>query len=76
MNGDLARAELLLGEDALRHLALARVAVFGLGGVGSWAAEALVRAGVGHITLVDSDTVDVSNINRQLPATVETVGRP
>ncbi len=76
MNGDLARAELLLGEDALRRLALARVAVFGLGGVGSWAAEALVRAGVGHITLVDSDTVDVSNINRQLPATVDTVGRP
>lgn len=76
MNGDLTRAALLMGKDALGRLARARVAVFGVGGVGSWAAEALLRAGVGHITLIDADVVDVSNINRQLPATVDTVGRP
>lgn len=76
MNGDLARAELLMGAEALRRLAEARVAVFGVGGVGSWAAEALLRAGVGHLTLVDADVVDISNINRQLPATVDTMGLP
>lgn len=53
-----------------------RVMVVGVGGVGSWCAEALVRSGLGHITIVDSDMVAVSNINRQLPATVATVGRP
>lgn len=53
-----------------------RVLVVGVGGVGSWAAEGLVRSGLGHITIVDADTVAVSNINRQLPATCLTVGRP
>lgn len=52
------------------------VLVVGVGGVGSWCAEALVRSGLGHITIVDSDAVDVSNINRQLPAVAQTVGRP
>lgn len=69
------RTQLLLGDDALERLKAARVAVVGLGGVGAMAAEMLVRAGVGSILLVDSDTVSVSNINRQLPALHSTVGR-
>ena len=70
------RTALLAGDDAMRRLADARVLLFGVGGVGSWCAEALIRSGVGHLTMVDPDLVDVSNINRQLPATVATVGRP
>lgn len=70
----LERTELVLGEMRLRRLANARVAVVGLGGVGGAAAEALVRAGVGHILFIDGDTVDDTNRNRQLLATTETVG--
>jgi len=70
----LARTELLLGEDAMRALAAARVLIVGTGGVGSWCAEALVRSGVCHLTLVDSDRVAPSNVNRQLMATPTTVG--
>lgn len=70
-----SRTELLLGADGLAKLAAARVAVFGLGGVGSYAAEALVRAGVGHFLLVDHDVVSLSNLNRQLHATRKTVGQ-
>lgn len=70
----LERTELVLGETRLRRLANARVAVVGLGGVGGAAAEALVRAGVGHILFVDGDIVDDTNRNRQLLATTETVG--
>ena len=70
----LERTELVLGETRLRRLANARVAVVGLGGVGGAAAEALVRAGVGHMLFVDGDTVDDTNRNRQLLATTETVG--
>lgn len=70
-----SRAELLLGEEALRKLRSARVALFGIGGVGSFAAEALARGGVGHITLVDGDTVSITNINRQLIALHSTVGK-
>ena len=66
---------LLLGADGLAKLAEARVAIFGLGGVGSYAAEALVRAGVGHFLLVDHDAVSLSNLNRQLHATRRTVGQ-
>lgn len=66
----------LLGDAAMRRLASARVAVFGLGGVGSYAVEGLVRSGVGHLTLVDFDVVCVTNANRQLHATVSTVGKP
>lgn len=66
----------LLGEEGLRRLSVARVAVFGLGGVGGHAAEALARAGVGHLVLVDGDTVAPSNLNRQLFATASTVGLP
>lgn len=69
------RTALLLGTAALERLGAARVAVVGLGGVGGMAAEMLVRAGVGHIVLVDVDTVSVSNINRQLPALHSTVGQ-
>lgn len=70
----LERTELFLGKDSLEKLKNARVAVMGLGGVGSAAAEAVLRAGVGHLLFVDGDTVDETNINRQLLATYETVG--
>ena len=71
-----SRTERLIGADALKKLHDARVAVFGIGGVGGAATEALARAGVGHFLLVDKDVVDVTNLNRQVIATVETVGRP
>lgn len=71
-----SRSDLILGDDAMRMLSQVRVAVFGIGGVGSWAAEALVRTGLRHITLIDADCVATSNINRQAPATVSTVGQP
>ena len=65
----------LLGDEGMERLANARVIVFGLGGVGSYAVEGLVRSGIGHLTLVDFDVVCVTNINRQLHATVSTVGK-
>src|SRR3954469_2937315 len=65
----------LLGDAAMERLANARVVVFGLGGVGSYAVEGLVRSGVGHLTLVDFDVVCVTNTNRQLHATASTVGK-
>jgi len=68
------RLSLIIGEGGLEKLNGARVFVFGLGGVGSWCAEALVRSGIGKITLIDSDTVCVTNINRQVQATVKTIG--
>lgn len=70
-----SRTELLLGETALNILKNSRVAVFGIGGVGGFAAEALVRSGIGTIDIVDSDTVSVSNINRQIYALHSTVGQ-
>lgn len=70
-----SRTELLLGANGLAKLAEARVAIFGLGGVGSYAAEALIRVGVGHYLLVDHDTISPSNLNRQLHATRKTVGQ-
>ena len=70
------RAELLLGADVMERLAAVRVILFGVGGVGSWCAEALIRTGVTHLTLVDADCVAPTNINRQRMATVSTVGRP
>lgn len=72
----LQRGELLLGEEKQARLKNAHILVVGLGGVGSWAAEMLCRAGTGALTLVDADTVDVTNINRQMPALANTVGRP
>ena len=70
------RAELLFKEEGLRNLKKSSVLVVGLGGVGSFAAEFLVRAGIGKITIVDGDTVDITNINRQLPALHSTIGLP
>jgi len=70
------RTEALIGADGLAQLQAARVILFGVGGVGSWCAEALVRSGIGHLTLVDSDCVEPSNLNRQLMATVPNLGRP
>ncbi len=67
---------MILGENSTENLAGKKVILFGLGGVGSYTAEALARAGIGSITLVDSDTVSVTNINRQLCALHSTVGRP
>ena len=70
------RARMLLGEEAMEKLKNSHVAVFGIGGVGSWCAEALCRAGIGELTLVDRDTVSESNRNRQLCALGSTLGQP
>ncbi len=74
MDAVFDRSARLLGPDAMERLAGTRAIVFGLGGVGGWTAETLVRTGVGHLTIVDADCVARSNINRQLPALVSTVG--
>lgn len=76
VQGIFQRAELLVGSDAMTAIASARVIIFGVGGVGSWCAESLVRSGITHLTMVDPDLVAESNINRQLPATSLTVGLP
>jgi len=70
------RTELLLGSDAMERIRSKRVIIFGVGGVGSWCAECLVREGIMHLTLVDSDVVCVTNCNRQLMATTKTIGEP
>ena len=75
MTEQFSRTQLLLGEEAMEKLRNARVAVFGIGGVGGYTVEALARSGVGQLDLIDSDTVSVSNINRQILATHSTVGR-
>ena len=69
-----SRVELLLGSEALKLISSQRVILFGVGGVGSWCAEALIRSGIVHLTIVDPDCVNISNMNRQLPATTETIG--
>ena len=74
MNEQFSRTAILLGEEAVSKLRKARVAVFGVGGVGGYTVEALARCGVGHLDLIDSDTVSISNINRQILATHSTVG--
>ena len=73
--GIFNRAQLLLGSDAMERLSSIKVIIFGVGGVGSWCAESLVRSGINHLTVVDSDRVCITNINRQLMATVKTVGQ-
>ena len=73
--GIFNRAQLLLGSDAMERLSSIKVIIFGVGGVGSWCAESLVRSGISHLTVVDSDRVCITNINRQLMATVKTVGQ-
>lgn len=76
METEFSRAELLLGEEGVRTLKEKTVLIFGLGGVGSYVAEGLARGGVGHLILVDNDTVNITNINRQLIALHSTVGMP
>lgn len=76
MDNRFEREEQLIGSEALERLKKSRVALFGVGGVGSYAAEALARCGVGYIELIDNDVVSRSNINRQLCALESTVGRP
>ena len=71
-----SRTEMIIGEQGIRRLAEAKVAIFGVGGVGSYVAEALVRAGVGNFVLVDDDTICLTNTNRQLHATRKTIGQP
>ena len=71
-----SRTEFLLGKDAMAKLRKSRVAVFGLGGVGGYAVEALARSGIGALDLIDHDTVSLTNLNRQILATRETVGKP
>ena len=75
MDERFLRTEMLLGKEAVERLSRARCAVFGLGGVGGYAVEALARSGIGALDLVDFDTVDITNINRQIIADSTTVGR-
>lgn len=75
MNDWLNRTEYLIGKENIEKLKKAHVAVFGLGGVGSYTAEALARSGIGHLTLIDKDTVDITNVNRQLIADTTTIGK-
>ncbi|WP_294372635.1 tRNA threonylcarbamoyladenosine dehydratase [uncultured Clostridium sp.] len=72
----LSRTELLIGKEGLEKLRNSRVIVFGVGGVGSFTVEALARAGVGEITLIDDDTVCLTNLNRQIHATYDTISKP
>lgn len=75
MSEQFSRTELLLGSESMGRLANARVAVFGIGGVGGYVVEALVRSGIGSVDLIDSDTVCESNLNRQIIATRDTLGK-
>ena len=76
MSHFLDRTEMLIGKEKIQKLQHATVAVFGIGGVGSYAAEALVRSGIGNLVIIDHDKVDVTNINRQLIADTTTIGLP
>lgn len=76
VNSLFNRTELLLGKDAMERISSKRVIIFGVGGVGSWCAECLVREGIKHLTLVDNDVVCITNCNRQLMATTKTIGEP
>ena len=73
--GIFNRSQLLLGAEVMQRMSQVRVIIFGVGGVGSWCAESLVRSGISHLTIVDSDRVCITNINRQLMATMDTVGQ-
>lgn len=75
MSDPFSRTQLLLGEEAMKKLKKSRVAVFGIGGVGGYVCEALVRSGVGAFDLIDSDKISLSNLNRQIIATRKTIGR-
>ncbi len=76
MTEQFSRTALLIGENGIQKLQNAKIAVFGIGGVGSYAIEGLARAGIGNFILVDNDKVDISNLNRQIIATHKTIGRP
>lgn len=76
MKNQFSRTESLIGKEAIEKLEKAKVAIFGLGGVGSYVMEALVRAGIGHFILVDHDKIEPSNLNRQIIATQKTIGKP
>ena len=76
MNESLfSRTALLIGDEAMKRVREARVILFGVGGVGSWCAESLIRSGIRYLTIVDPDTVQPTNINRQLPATIPAIGQ-
>lgn len=75
MDNWLQRTEFLIGKEAVEKLSTSKVVVLGVGGVGSFVTEALARSGVGNITIVDKDTVDITNINRQIHANVNTIGQ-
>lgn len=75
MMQEFSRTAMLIGEEALKKLASSRVAIFGVGGVGGYTLEALARSGVGEFDLIDNDTVNITNINRQIIATHDTIGR-
>ena len=76
MLNQFSRTELLIGKESLKKLNEAKVAIFGLGGVGSFVLEGLVRSGVGNFVLIDDDKICLTNINRQILATRKTVGKP
>ena len=76
MLDQFSRTELLIGKEGIEKLQNSKVAIFGIGGVGSFVVEALVRAGIGSFVLVDKDTVDITNLNRQIIATRRTIGKP
>lgn len=75
MSDQFSRTELLIGKDGVEKLQKAKVAIFGIGGVGSYTVEALARAGIGHLIIIDYDKYDVTNINRQLGALHSTIGK-
>lgn len=75
MENQFSRTEILLGHEAIERLSNAHVAIFGVGGVGGYVCEALARSGVGSFDLIDKDTVSITNINRQIIATMDTIGR-
>ena len=75
MLNQFSRTELIIGKEKLNKLQESKVAIFGIGGVGSFVVEGLVRAGIGNFILVDSDKVDLTNLNRQIIATTKTIGK-
>ena len=75
MLNQFTRTEALIGKEGIEKLQKAKVAIFGIGGVGSYVVEALARAGIGKFILVDKDIVDITNLNRQIIATKKTIGR-
>ena len=76
MQEQFSRTELIIGKENVEKLHKAKVAIFGIGGVGSYVVEGLVRAGIGNFILIDKDVVDITNLNRQIIATTKTIGKP